>query len=406
MEGEQNLFSDSIIKFEENQTLRSSKGAQFLRSSITYGRNSTTSFITDENNLNSSNLSTPRGSFGFQPRGSRGAISRFSNEDDFNLENYQTNPGEELNLRGSTGYSNFRKSISFSEIDSAADISYVEPTPIVQTINSEKYKYIGYVSLEGKRDGFGVCYYKNGDKYTGMFKNDKKEGFGKFYIKSAGKTFKGEFKNNTIDGFVEYTNKNGVTHYGVMKNFKFVNKEAMIIDHPKYEFEGIMEFNVQSQKLCGLAKIKYKNGNCYEGETIENCEHGWGITKRNDQHIIQGEKSDNKYNGYCEIQYPNGTIYFGWWSNSKQNGLGITISAKGEYTIGKYLEDIKNGGFLTCCNGATKFELYHFGFLSKTIEQKDVILNYTNLVYPEYRWLCKTNNKVLAEMLCKVFGDE
>jgi len=214
-----------------------------------------------------------------------------------------------------------------------------------------------------------------------------------------GKTFKGEFKNNAICGFVEYINKQGIIHHGYMEKFKFKNKEAMIIKSSKCNFEGIMEFS--GEKLMGFGKIKYRNGNYYEGETIECTENGWGILYRADNFTIKGERKNNALSGYCEILCSDRSKYFGWFEDNKKNGIGINITCSGVYSIGKYINDYKHGGCLVCEKGVPKFELWQHGFLTKQIEKKEQIYNYTNLVYPEYKYLCKANNKLLYELLSK-----
>ena len=38
--------------------------------------------------------------------------------------------------------------------------------------------------IDGIREGKGIMYYNNGDRYEGDWKNDKKEGKGKYYYKN------------------------------------------------------------------------------------------------------------------------------------------------------------------------------------------------------------------------------
>jgi hypothetical protein len=266
------------------------------------------------------------------------------------------------------------------------------------TVSTEKYKYIGYLNLLKQRHGFGICYYKNGDKYTGLWQDDKKSGWGRYEFKATGKIFQGEFKENNVEGYVEYISKNGIIHQGKMKNQKFVNQELMIIHHPGFYLAGVMTFNLVLGKLTGLAKINYKNGGVYEGEIIENSECGWGITRNPDRSILRGYKTDGLPNGYCELDSPNGDRFFGHFINGKKQGLAISYTS-GNYTMGKYLDDYKDGGFLCCMKGEVKFELFLAGFLIKTIEKKQDVINYINLCYPEYRWLYLANNKYLYEMI-------
>jgi hypothetical protein len=267
-----------------------------------------------------------------------------------------------------------------------------------QTLTTEKYKFIGFLNSLKQRHGFGVCSYKNGDKYTGFWVDDKKSGWGRYEFKLTGKIFQGEFKENNVDGYVEYISKNGVIHRGIMKNQKFVNNELMVIHHPRFELSGVMNYDATLGKLIGLAKIYYKNGVIYEGEIVENCECGWGFTKNPDRSLFKGFKTEGVPNGYCEQDSPNGDRFFGHYRNGRKEGLCISYS-NGIYSLGKYMDDFKDGGFLCCDRGEIKFELFLGGFRIKTIEKKEDVINYINLCYPEYRWLYLANNKYLYDMI-------
>jgi hypothetical protein len=322
-------------------------------------------------------------------RGSRGKTTRANEESSNDKENihYENlSHCSEQNLRASGGFIIVTRKASQENLTE------------VKKLDTEKFKYIGETQ-NGKKHGFGICNYQNGDYYIGKFNNDKKEGWGKYFVKASGKTFHAEFINNQIEGFVEYSNRQGITHYGYMKNHKFLNNSPMAIINPsKYEFQGIMQFDPVNNKLAGLATINYSNGNIYQGETVESCEDGWGILKRKDNFIFKGQKRSGKFNGYCEIYYPDKSKHYGYFSENKREGLGISISHEGVYCICKYQNDFKEGGCLICCKNNTKMELYHSGFMVKTIE-KDQILNYTTIVYPEYNFLCQVNNQKLAEIL-------
>ena len=43
--------------------------------------------------------------------------------------------------------------------------------------NGEKWRYVGQV-VNGLREGKGICYWEDGDRYEGDYKNDNKEGKG------------------------------------------------------------------------------------------------------------------------------------------------------------------------------------------------------------------------------------
>lgn len=304
---------------------------------------------------------------------------------------------ENSNQRGSRGYVTDNNEGVCQEIeDEKETLDYnSEPNLSRESISvlvKLEYKYIGNI-LDGKRHGFGICEYTNGDIYTGIYQNDLKHGLGK--LKTAnGKIIVGEYINNSADGFCQYTNSRGSTHLGYMRQSKFLNNEPLIIENSKSRIEGIS--NLKNGRLRGVGKISYRNGNHYEGEIYNYVEHGWGILTRNDRYIFKGQKRFEGYEGYCEIYYPDRSKYFGWFSKNLREGLGISLSKEGMYSIGKYQGDIKEGGMFTCNKTVCMLELYLQGFLCKVIHKRENIITYIDKVYPEYRYLYKSNNKYLC----------
>ena len=68
-------------------------------------------------------------------------------------------------------------------------------------LKNEKGKYVGEIK-NGKREGKGIFYFKNGDTYEGDWKNDKMDGKGIYYHKKADGTdrYEGDFRNDKRDG--------------------------------------------------------------------------------------------------------------------------------------------------------------------------------------------------------------
>ena len=58
-------------------------------------------------------------------------------------------------------------------------------------------KYIGQV-VNGKREGFGIMLFNNGEHYEGLWKNDKEEGTGCFISMNKYK-YQGYWKNGFMD---------------------------------------------------------------------------------------------------------------------------------------------------------------------------------------------------------------
>jgi len=68
--------------------------------------------------------------------------------------------------------------------------------------NGHNWRYVGQV-VNGLREGKGILYGDNGDKYEGDFRNDKKEGKGIYYWNIEpfkGDRYEGDFKNDKKEG--------------------------------------------------------------------------------------------------------------------------------------------------------------------------------------------------------------
>ena len=104
--------------------------------------------------------------------------------------------------------------------------------------------------LYGKRYGFGVRTYPNGDRYEGdwnvvkegcgkftfsngdiyevIFKNDKREGLGTYRNKEGNIFYEGEWKNDMKNGYGCYTFEDGTKYEGEYKDDKRVGKGYFI----------------------------------------------------------------------------------------------------------------------------------------------------------------------------------
>jgi hypothetical protein len=78
-------------------------------------------------------------------------------------------------------------------------------------------KYVGTINKEGKFDGKGIFYFKNGDIYEGGYKNGFREGYGT-YKYANGEKFEGDFIKGKADGFGIVYYKNGYYYKGNWKN--------------------------------------------------------------------------------------------------------------------------------------------------------------------------------------------
>lgn len=60
----------------------------------------------------------------------------------------------------------------------------------------------------------------NGNVYEGKWRNDKKNGLGKYYFFAMDEYYEGEFQNNMKHGFGKYTFSNGDIYEGNFRDNK------------------------------------------------------------------------------------------------------------------------------------------------------------------------------------------
>ena len=65
-------------------------------------------------------------------------------------------------------------------------------------IKENKGEYIGQI-INGLKNGKGIYYFGNGDRYEGEWKNDRYEGKGIYYFKD-GRKYEGDWKNDKKEG--------------------------------------------------------------------------------------------------------------------------------------------------------------------------------------------------------------
>jgi hypothetical protein len=264
----------------------------------------------------------------------------------------------------------------------------------IKTIQSKNSKYIGEVNNNNKKHGIGVCYYSNGDKYIGQFKDGKKEGIGK-YVLSNGEVLQGEFSEDHQKGFLEHIGKFG-TKKGIANKCVF-ESGVKELNHNNFIIEG--DFDLMKQN-SGIGKINKKRIT-YTGE-IRNFEsNGFGQSVVKDRYSYQGEHLYGRFNGYGEVFYPDNSKFFGFFRNCFRNGYSLTIYKDGKVSFGKYLNDFKSGPFIVSSKGVMRVEIWNNGFKSKLIEKFETAKNYIKNYYPEFDWI----NKINLKLICEIYAD-
>ena len=202
------------------------------------------------------------------------------------------------------------------------NINFERPPLLFKSDNSV---YKGSWNKNGEKDGFGIFFDKQGNKYVGEWENDKFNGKGRL-ISISGDYYEGYFNMGIIEG------------YGIF----YSNNE-------KYEYNG--EF--QDNKFHGKGIIKYENNNIiYEGEFNNGYKHGFGKLIFNDKSYYEGNFEKNNFNGKGTFFFKNGKIYRGEWKNNKMDGEGNFDWGDGTKYKGEYKNNMRegNGVYTFGCN--------------------------------------------------------
>ena len=134
-------------------------------------------------------------------------------------------------------------------------------------------------------------------KYTGEFKNGKKEGKGRIEYNSGEiKSYEGGWKKDKPDGFGKEIYINGAFYEGhFLKGLK--NGRGKLIIPSVGRYVG----NFVDNEIEGYGEYKWSNDREYKGEWKANCIEGFGL-------LIEGGKE-----------------HFGEFAQNKKNGFGITF---------------------------------------------------------------------------------
>ena len=155
--------------------------------------------------------------------------------------------------------------------------------------------YQGYFQND-LANGKGILYLKDEYKYTGLWKNNSKEGEGVEVYLVTGDKYEGNFKDNIKEGKGKYTYKDGTLYIGNFVNSKFEGEGTINwIDGRKY----IGEF--KNGKMHGRGKFIWPKGLEFEGEYDKGYKNGFGILRCQKGKTIKGYWRNNVLHGKANI---------------------------------------------------------------------------------------------------------
>jgi hypothetical protein len=219
--------------------------------------------------------------------------------------------------------------------------------------NNEDCLYKGELSLDGKFNGYGELYFKNGKKLEGKFVNGKLNGYGRLINLFGINCYEGNFKDNQLlDGkgkIIKIEDNGDKTIYeGDIKNMKkegkgieknkdytYLGSFSDDLRHGKgkiiyNEGEEYYEGEFKNGKMTGYGFYKWSNNNTYKGQFLDGNLHGKGVFKWQDGNEYEGDYVNNIREGEGEYRWKNGKKYKGPYKNGKAHGIGLVTTSNGE----------------------------------------------------------------------------
>ena len=129
-------------------------------------------------------------------------------------------------------------------------------------------KYIGDM-IGSTRNGFGIQLWEDKAFYSGMWKDNKANGLGRFNH-SDGDFYIGEFAQDKANGFGLYDHLSGAVYEGNWLNDKQIN-EGFEIWKDKSFYQGVYKMG----KKHGIGYYSWADGSSYEGEWDNNNLSGY-----------------------------------------------------------------------------------------------------------------------------------
>ena len=263
--------------------------------------------------------------------------------------------------------------------------------------------------------------FSDGTKYEGEIHENKITGNGK-YIFPSGSIYEGSLLNGLRHGMGKYVSPEGITYEGEWKNGLKDGKGTMKRDTMTYEGDW------KEGRINGLGKIRWANGNLYDGhfkmnhidgngfmvwyDLLEKYIGKWKDDKQNGfgmniwyepkgemkemRNRYVGEWEDGIKQGYGIFFYSNGAIYEGEWKNNMKHGFGVMISEDGKRYIGRFEEDriLDKDNQLKPDDIKKKLKEYKLNKINnlKNFEEKKEKVNGVNNIYQIIQQKKNTNN--------------
>lgn len=185
----------------------------------------------------------------------------------------------------------------------------------MKSLNNNNTIYFGEKGRNGSKEGLGMTIWNNYSKFIGIYKNNKAEGFGKFI--DGIDIYKGEFRNDTLNGFGIYQHGEEIIYIGY-----WIDDLEEKYGIEEWKDGSIYKGEYSQGKKHGIGTYIWKDGSRYEGNWKYNIQEGFGIMYYNKHNAYIGEWKNNLREGFGELILSD-RKYIGFFSKDKKDGFGI-----------------------------------------------------------------------------------
>ena len=181
--------------------------------------------------------------------------------------------------------------------------------------------------------------YPKKSKYVGEWKNKQRNGQGTYTI-TNGEKYVGQWKNDDlVEG--KHTLKSGVVAYqGQFKDLKYHGKGRLRLELVGYEKGDFFDGSFKNGKIWnGEGRITSKIGEVIEGEFKNSYFANGKYTWPNGDSYV-GEMSNKEFHGFGILIFEDsGEKYSGYWKNGHRHGAGTITNKDGSIFKGEFKDN-------------------------------------------------------------------
>jgi hypothetical protein len=204
--------------------------------------------------------------------------------------------------------------------------------------------------------------------YEGEYENGFPKGYGLYSVENEGRYFEGIWDKQFLMGIITYSD--GTIYMGEFKNNK---KEGI----GKYRWpDGTLYFGEwKNDNMNGFCFIKYNDDRRYEGKMKNGLKEGYGeFTWKPTRKYIGNYSNDLKSGFGIYIWNINiFRVYIGFWHQGRMEGVGVVINGS-KLQYGKWLKGQKVERFKNAKQLKLKYKHMELNVGNKIIRRRSVII--------------------------------